>query len=69
MSSLESLDWMIADLDLRGYFWTGLSPCQVEIGPILPHQISFLNQNKKDLFYHFGGVADPKSDENQLSTE
>ena len=47
----------VADLDLRGYFWTGLSPCQVEIGPILPHQTSFLNQNKKDLLYHFGGVA------------
>ena len=47
----------VSGLDLNGYFFTGLSPIQLEIGNILPDQVSFLNRNKKDLLCHFGGVG------------
>lgn len=43
--------------DLKSFFFTGMPTTQIPITPILPHQKSFIDKNKRDLLYLFGPIA------------
>ena len=44
----------VCGLDLRGYFFTGMPSIQTEIASLLPHQLTFLKLNRRDLLTYFG---------------